>query len=121
MEADAAADAGDPLAEAAALAAALRAALAAAHPPLAVADAVAIRAGAGGDAALLDAAAQLEALDWIRYSDELGHPDRRAVESRDLLGDPKRPHVRIGLQLLRRRGGKNHLDATLSRPIVEDA
>jgi hypothetical protein len=79
------ADRGDPPAEARELARALRAALACLAPDLARAEPRALRdAARGGHAAvppvlLSELAAQLEALDWIRFSDELGRPDRTAA------------------------------------------
>jgi hypothetical protein len=79
------ADAGDPLAESRELARALRAALAHAAPRLADLAPAALRSAAarpppGVDGPLLrEIAEQLEALDWIRFSGELGHPDRRAA------------------------------------------
>lgn len=80
-----AAGAGDPPAEARELARALRAALQVAVPRLAPLEPRALREAASRATGeiegplLVEIAAQLEALDWIRFSGELGHPDRDAA------------------------------------------
>jgi hypothetical protein len=79
-EASAAADRGDPVEETGALARALRVALELAHPELAAADAAALRSRSD-DPELAEVASLLEALDWIRYAGEFGHPDRQAIHS----------------------------------------
>ncbi|MGH0037323.1 MAG: hypothetical protein ACQGVK_20040 [Myxococcota bacterium] len=89
--AGAAAERGDPLAEARELSRALRAALARVAPAKAKLDPEALRRSASSapeavpPEQIVEVAAQLEALDWIRFSSELGHPDapaaRRSIEA----------------------------------------
>ncbi len=78
-EAGGAAGAGDPVAEAAALARALRAALATVSEELAGLDPAELRAR--GDPPLEEVAAQLDALAWLRFSGEMGHPDRKGART----------------------------------------
>ncbi len=78
---------GDPLAEARELARALRAALAAisSGEDWSQRDPAALRRASEGVEApaspelLRELADQLDALDWVRFSDELGHPDREGA------------------------------------------
>lgn len=75
-EADAAAGGGDPIAEANALRRGLALAVRLALPHIADAEPAALRAAGSSDRLVVEVAALLEALDWIRFSGELGHPDR---------------------------------------------
>jgi hypothetical protein len=80
-QAERAASQGDPLAEAEALSRALRSTLAMRAPGLEALESKEIRERAGRDGRLLELATQLEALDWIRFSSEMGRPDRAGVRA----------------------------------------